>query len=511
MLFVELARTSEALAATRSRKNKVAILAELINALTAESKSRDVELVAATAWLSGEVRERRLGIGWASLRATPAPHQTPSLQIAEVAATFTQLDELAGAGSKAQRSDLLGTLFSRATEDEQRFLRGLLSGGLRQGALKALMIEAVAAVAKVPLADLRRAVMLARGDLAALTPQVIDHGTASLSAITLAVGQPIAPMLAKSATTVTEAMSKMHAVTIEAKLDGARIQVHRDGEQVAIYTRSLDDITARLPEVVEFTRTLTADRIILDGEAIALREDGRPQPFQVTASRFGSKTSVTTITPIFFDVLHLDGTDLSSAPTAERITALESVIGEDNRVARSVPPDAAAGESFYQAVLAKGHEGVVVKALDAPYEPGRRADAWVKVKPVRTLDLVVLAVEWGSGRRVGKLSNIHLGARNDEPAAKSEFVMIGKTFKGMTDAMLAWQTQRFAELAETPIEDWVVRLRPEQVVEIAFDGVQRSTRYPGGVALRFARVLRYRDDKAAEQADTISAVRELLL
>jgi DNA ligase-1 len=299
---------------------------------------------------------------------------------------------------------------------------------------------------------------------------------------------------------------------LEAKLDGARIQVHRSGDDVAIYTRTLDDVTARLPEIVEAVRALPVTSLVADGEAIALRPDGRPHPFQVTASRFGRRTDVETarvsipLHAFLFDVLHIDGTDLLDAPTADRLAALDAVVPETARVDRLVTADPVAAQAFLDATLERGHEGVMAKSLTAPYEAGRRGAGWLKVKPVHTLDLVVLAVEWGSGRRQGKLSNIHLGARDP---ATGGFVMLGKTFKGMTDSMLAWQTERFLALADGPTDAWVVHVRPEQVVEIAFDGIQGSSRYPGGMALRFARVLRYRDDKPATEADTIDTVRLL--
>jgi DNA ligase-1 len=336
----------------------------------------------------------------------------------------------------------------------------------------------------------------------------------ALAAIGLEVGRPIMPMLASSAPDVAAAMAGLSAdgaseVAVDAKLDGIRIQVHRDGDDVVVVTRSLDDITARLPEVVEVARSLSAERFVLDGEALALTDDGRPMAFQDTASRTAQDSGVA-VTPHFFDLLHLDGRDLLDAPGHERLDALDTLVPEQHRVRRLVTSSVQAADEFARATVAAGHEGVVLKDLSAPYAAGRRGSAWVKVKPVHTLDLVVLGVEWGSGRREGWLSNIHLGAR--DPSSETGFVMLGKTFKGMTDEMLAWQTERFTELAVSPAtvrEHYAVEVRPEQVVEIAFDGLQRSTRYPGGVALRFARVVRYRDDKTADEADTIETVRAL--
>ncbi|MGH3361628.1 MAG: ATP-dependent DNA ligase, partial [Nocardioides sp.] len=400
-------------------------------------------------------------------------------------------------------------LFGRATADEQAWLRGLVTGEVRQGALDALVQEGLAAAAGVPLTAVRRAAMMA-GSTTAIAGAALTGGVEALAGFGLEVGRPVSPMLASSAPDVGAALAKAGGgeVAVDTKLDGIRIQVHRSGDDVLVATRSLDDITARLPEVVAIARALPATSFVLDGEAIALDEDGRPRAFQETASRTAMERGVE-VTPYFFDVLHLDGADLLDSPGHERAAALERLVPERHRVARVVTDNPEVAEEFVAEVLAAGHEGVVVKNLAAPYDAGRRGSAWVKVKPVHTLDLVVLAVEWGSGRRQGWLSNIHLGARDPESGG---FVMLGKTFKGMTDAMLAWQTERFTELATSPVDrsSHVVEVRPEQVVEIAFDGVQRSSRYRGGVALRFARVVRYRDDKTAAEADTIDALQEML-
>jgi DNA ligase-1 len=348
----------------------------------------------------------------------------------------------------------------------------------------------------------RRAAML-RGDLPAVAATALREGAPGLEAIGLEVGRPVLPMLAGTAKDVADALARIAPAGVEWKLDGARVQVHRSGSDVGVFTRSLDDVTARVPELVAAARALPVSSIVLDGEAIALREDGRPHPFQVTASRFGSRgRSDVALTSLFFDVLHLDGEDLLDRPGAERAAALEAVVPDVARVPRVVADDPRQAEMALEAALARGHEGVVVKALDSPYLAGRRGAGWLKVKPVHTLDLVVLAVEHGSGRRRGWLSNLHLGARADDGEG---FVMLGKTFKGLTDEMLRWQTERLREL-EVSDDGWVVRVRPELVVEIAFDGVQTSPRYPGGVALRFARVLRHRPDKRAAEADTLSAV-----
>jgi DNA ligase 1 len=355
------------------------------------------------------------------------------------------------------------------------------------------------------------------GNLPAVAAAALSGSDAPLDSFTLRVGRPVGPMLAQTATSVTDALERHGGTTVfEAKLDGARVQIHRSADEVTVYTRSLDDVTARLPEVVAATLALPVTELIADGEAIALRPDNRPHRFQVTASRFGRSVDVAskksravaaqTLSVFFFDILHRDGVDLLDAPTTERLAALDALVPPRHRVDRLVTSDPAAAAAFLAVTLAAGHEGVMAKSPDAPYQAGRRGAGWLKVKPVHTLDLVVLAVEWGSGRRGGKLSNIHLGARDP---VTGEFIMVGKTFKGMTDAMLDWQTKRFGELATAGTDDYVVHVRPEQVVEIALDGVQKSTRYPGGLALRFARVVRYRDDKSPAEADTIDAVRAL--
>jgi DNA ligase-1 len=426
--------------------------------------------------------------------------------VGEVDTTFETIGAQAGPGSQGTRRSLLAGLFGRATPAEQRFLVGLLSGELRQGAQAGVMVDAVARAAAVPAAEVRRALLLA-GDLREVARVAMADGGPGLAGFHLVVGRPLAPMLAQTADSVASAMDRISPAAVEWKLDGVRVQVHRDGIDVAVFTRSLDDITARVPEVVDAALALPARSVVLDGEAIALDEAGRPRLFQATASRVGTKLERSRPGPrmplsaVFFDILHLDGEDLLDTPGRARHLALEEAVPEPARIRRVVAGDVAAAETAYAAALDMGHEGVVVKSLDVPYEAGRRGGGWLKVKPRHTLDLVVLAVEWGHGRRRGWLSNLHLGAR--DPAGG--FVMLGKTFKGLTDEMLDWQTARFLEL-EVDRDEWTVYLRPEQVVEVAFDGVQASPRYPGGVALRFARVLRYRDDKPAAEADTIDTV-----
>ena len=504
MLLHDLVATSQAVAATRSRKAKVAALATLL----ATAAPEEVETV--TAYLAGALRQRRTGLGWRGVSELPDPADSPTLEVGEVHETFDAIAAFAGSGSQAARAAAVMALFGRATADEQEWLRGLATGAVRQGALDALVQEAVAVASGVPLAAVRRAAMLA-GSTTRVSVAAMTGGPEALAGFGLEVGRPVLPMLASSAPDLTAAIAKAGGdrVAVDTKLDGIRIQVHRDGDDVLVATRSLDDITARLPEVVAIARALPADRFVLDGEALALDDTDRPRPFQETSSRTATALPGgrgVAVTPYFFDVLHLDGQDLLDSPTSERLAALERLVPAEHRVPRLLTDDAEAAADFLAAAIRSGHEGVVVKNLDAPYDAGRRGSAWVKVKPVHTLDLVVLAVEWGSGRRQGWLSNIHLGARDPE---SGELVMLGKTFKGMTDEMLAWQTERFTEL-EMHREGHTVHVRPEQVVEIAFDGVQRSSRYPGGVALRFARVVRYRHDKRAEEADTLATVRSFL-
>ena len=500
MLFSEVVRASQQVAATSARNGKVAVLAELL----AAAEPGEVDLLAHL--LAGRLRQRRTGIGWRSLTGFPAA-VSPTLTIAEVDETLEQLSGLSGAGSQLARQAGLAELMERATADEQRFLGGLIVGETRQGALEGVLLLAIAKGFAAPIGLVRRAAMLS-GSVPAAAGAAATGGSAALTELRLEVGRPVLPMLASSAPTVAEAFAKLgpDPVAVEAKLDGIRIQAHKRGDQVSLYSRSLDDITVRLPELAAAVAALGCRSCVLDGEALAVDADGRPRAFQETAARSASAADPAglALSAYFFDLLEADGEDLIDQPTAVRHARLADLVPDELRVERLVTADPAAAEAFSRRILAEGHEGVVIKALDLPYEAGRRGAGWIKVKPVLTLDLVVLAVEHGSGRRHGWLSNIHLGAR--DPAGG--FVMLGKTFKGMTDEMLAWQTARFSELM-TADDGWVVNLRPEQVVEIAFDGVQRSPRYPGGMALRFARVVRYRDDKSANEADTIDTVREL--
>ena len=403
-------------------------------------------------WLSGELPQRQIGVGWAALRSLPPPAQEPTLTVAAVDAAFTEIGAVAGKGSQARRAGLVADLFAAATEAEQTFLRRLLGGELRQGALVGVMADAVAKAAGIPAATVRRAAMLA-GDLPAVAAAALTGGEAALSEFTLRVGRPVGPMLAQTATGVAEALERLGGEAVfEAKLDGARVQIHRAGDDVSIYTRSLDDVTARLPEVVEATLALPVNDLIADAEAIALRADGRPHRFQVTASRFGRAAASRAAQPLsvfFFDVLHLDGVDLLDEPTSDRLSALDAIVPATQRVDRLDHLRCDGGPAVPGGDAGRRPRGCDGEIATAPYEAGRRGAGWLKVKPVHTLDLVVLAVEWGSGRRTGKLSNIHLGARDP---ATGGFVMLGKTFKGMTDAMLDWQTTRFTELADGPTD-----------------------------------------------------------
>jgi DNA ligase-1 len=512
MKLATLVATSAEVAATSRRLEKIAKLATLLSQLGAE------EAAIAVGFLIGWPRQGKIGAGWATVvkaSETPAAPDA-TLELRDVDEAFSALQQATGKGSATRRSELVRGLFARATPDEQKFLSALLTGEVRQGALEGVLLDAVAKAANVVPDKLRRAVMLA-GDLGQVASAVMVGGDAALATLAsyrLELFRPVQPMLADSADDVVEGMQTAGGgkVAIEWKLDGARIQVHRDNSRVAIYTRNLNDVTARLPEVVEAVLALSAQQLILDGEVIALAADSRPKSFQDTMSRFGRRLDVDRLraelplTPFFFDVLLHNGDETLDRPLEQRLAQLDRVLPEAMRVPRLVTDNADEARQFQDGALERGHEGVLVKSLAAPYAAGRRGSAWVKVKTARTLDLVVLAVEWGSGRRQGWLSNIWLGARDP---ATGGFVMLGKTFKGMTDELLEWQTKELLA-RETRREGHVVHVRPELVVEIAFNEVQRSSQYPGGVALRFARVKGYRPDKRPDEADTIDAVRAFL-
>jgi DNA ligase-1 len=502
--FADLVTTSAGVAATSKRLVKVDLLAAALRQLRDESPTA---IEAGAAYLAGELRQRQIGVGWAALRDLPAPAGEPMLTVAAVDDAFAAMGAQSGAGSQAKRRELVEALFSVATAEEQEFLARLIGGELRQGAQAGLLADAVARAAEVSPAQVRRALLLS-GDLKEVARAALTGGAGTLDGYGLRVGRGLAPMLAQAAPDLAGALAATGIpAAVDAKLDGVRIQVHRSGESVAVFTRSLDDVTARMPDVVAAVAALSVSRVVLDGEALALDAGGRPRPFQETSSAAATNAD-SGLRPYFFDLLHLDGVDLIDEPAADRWAALVATVPAGLLVSRAVVDSEEQAVAAFDAALAAGHEGVVVKSLSAAYDVGRRGAAWVKVKPRHTLDLVVLAVERGHGRRAGWLSNLHLGARDEEHGG---FVMLGKTFKGMTDEMLRWQTERLSALAVTPVapDDWVVQVRPELVVEIAFDGVQTSPRYPGGVALRFARVLRYREDKPAAEADTIAAVRAL--
>ncbi len=499
MLLSRVAETWERLRATRSRKAKIATVAELLAATDSPHVSTVV------AYLSGRLPQGRIGLGYATVGGVRAkPAASAELTVADVDTALGAITAASGPGSKGIKESVLAGLLERATEGEQDFLRGLLLGELRQGALEGIMADAVGAAAGIDPHLVRRALML-RGDLGAVAQEALSGDAAALEGFGLELFRPLQPMLAQTADDVTSALEKTGPAAIEYKVDGARAQVHRAGGRLAVYTRRLRDITDQVPDVVAAAAALEVDAIILDGEAIALDASGRPLPFQATMSRFSSEGNGGSLAVFFFDCLHLDGRDLIDLPGTKRWQALASVIPPPLTIPRIETDDAGRARDFLDEALGAGHEGVMVKALDAPYQAGRRGAAWLKVKPAHTLDLVVLAAEWGSGRRRGRLSNLHLGAR--DPAGGG-FVMLGKTFKGMTDEMLEWQTARFLEL-ETHREGHVVYVRPQQVVEVAFDGIQASPRYPAGMALRFARVKGYRHDKGPEEADTIDTVREI--
>ena len=502
--LADLVAASAEVAATRARTVKVRHLVDLLRTVP----STEAGIV--VGFLVGAPRQGRVGVGWSTLKsaADVTPASTPTLTVGDVDAALDRIQGTTGSGSAAARRAIVSGIFERATASEADFLRRLLMGDLRQGALEGVMADAIAAAAEVDAAVVCRAAMLA-GDLCRVAEVALRGGEQALAAVGLEVLRPVLPMLAATSATVADALEANGTSSVEWKLDGARVQAHRLGDEVRLYTRNLNEVTERLPAVVDIVRSFDVERVILDGEVYgsAVGED-KAGPFQETMSQFSRHQPApeTALAVRFFDILHLDGEDLIDLPLERRLTLLEQAVDEPHRVPGVITAEAGEAQAFADEAVALGHEGVMVKAVGSPYEAGRRGSAWRKVKPVRTFDLVVLGAEWGHGRRTGWLSNLHLGAR--DPGAGS-FVMVGKTFKGLTDVLLAWQTERLLEL-ETERQGITVFVRPELVVEIALDGVQRSPRYPGGVALRFARVKRYREDKAAADSDTIDAVRALL-
>ncbi|GAA1134616.1 MULTISPECIES: ATP-dependent DNA ligase [Microbacterium] len=505
MKLADVVDKTRTISATRSRLAKIDTLAALLAETEAE------ELPVLVGLLLAAPRQGRLGVGWRGIVTLEVTHAAAStLTILEVDGALDALASASGPGSATARNELLTALAARATPDEWDFLARSMLGELRTGALAGVLLDAIARASDRPPAAVRRAAMLS-GDLGVTAVIALTGTPDELDDVGLVVGRPVLPMLASTAATPTAALELTGESSVEYKLDGARIQVHRHGDEVGVFTRSLADITHRVPEIVEIVRGLPAHDLILDGETLALDEDGGPRPFQETMSRFGAEASRDlALRPWFFDLLHVDGRDLIDEPLSVRLAELDRV-AERWRMPGIVTGDADAAERLSRDALAAGHEGVVVKSIDSPYAAGRRGKSWVKVKPVLTYDLVVLAAEWGSGRRRGWLSNLHLGARDPdgEFGEPGGFVMVGKTFKGLTDELLRWQTETFPQHEERRTAS-AVFLRPELVVEIAIDGVQRSPRYPGGLALRFARVKGYRPDKTPEGADTIQTLRALL-
>ncbi|HLW13336.1 MAG TPA: ATP-dependent DNA ligase [Casimicrobiaceae bacterium] len=504
-LFAEIAGTSRRVSQTRSRNAKVTGLAACLR------KLEPAEIAIGAAYLAGETRQGRSGIGHALIRdaQSDAVSEAPSLTILDVDAALARIAATSGGGSKVERTALLSALLARATADERDFLLRLLVGELRQGALESLVTDAVAEAASLPAAMVRQAAMVADG-IASVAHAALTGGASGLAQYALLPMQPVAPMLAQPADDIADALRAFGTAAFEWKLDGARVQVHKRHDDVRIFTRNRNDVTGSAPEIVASLRAVPGQELILDGEAIALRANGAPQPFQVTMRRFGRTLDVPAmqaslpLSVFFSDCLRADGEAIVAAPASERFEALSRALPSGLIMPRIVTSDVVAAEAFYDDALRRGHEGVMAKSLSAPYEAGRRSPSWLKIKRLHTLDLVVLAAEWGHGRRKGWLSNLHLAARDDA----GEFVMLGKTFKGMTDDMLAWQTQAMLAL-ETRHDAWAVYLRPELVVEVAFNDLQASPRYPGGLALRFARVKRYRSDKRAEDADTMETVRAI--
>lgn len=509
-LLAELASASVRVGATSSRLVKVREIAGLLAKLSRE------EIAIGVTYLAGELPQGRMGVGYAALQtAAAAAGQRPEeamLTVGQADRHLTELASIRGSGSAVRRSAALSGLFSRATADERTFLFRLLVGELRQGALAGVMVDAIAAAAGVPVAEVRRAAMYAKS-LGEVALAALTQGAQGLGRFQLELFSPVAPMLAQTAADVDAALEELGGgeIALEWKLDGARVQAHKAGDEVRLYTRTLNEVTAALPEIVAAVRALPAHALVLDGEAIAYTASGRPHPFQITMRRFGRRLEVERLSaelPVrayFFDCLRLDDRSLADRPLRERSAALAAVSPEALRVPRIVTASAPEGRAFYEAALAAGHEGLMAKSLDSPYEAGNRGASWRKIKRAHTLDLVVLAAEWGHGRRTGKLSNLHLGALDP---ATGEYVMLGKTFKGLTDAMLEWQTRELLA-REAHRDRWTVYVRPELVVEIAFSDLQASSRYPGGMALRLARVKRYRNDKRAEEADDLEGARRI--
>ncbi len=505
VLLARIVDTSDRIASTSKRLEKIQLLAELLKQLTGD----EIEVV--VAYLSGRARQGRVGIGYGTIRdASSPPAVSASLEVSEIDRAFSEFAQTQGSGSSRRKVEIIRILLSRATEREQRFLMGLMMGELRQGALEGIMLEGLAKASGVALARVRRAVMLA-GDSAPVARELLERGEAGLAHYDVQLLRPVQPMLAQSAEDVAQALEELGEAALEWKLDGARVQVHKSGDDVVVFSRRLNEVTAAVPEIVEQVRELPARDLILDGEVISLQPDGRPQPFQITMRRFGRKLDVASfrhelpLTPYWFDLLFLDGGSLLDEPQSRRFAALARLAPTDSLMPHMVTGDPVRAENFLNEALGRGHEGIMAKAPGAVYAAGARGQSWLKVKQARTLDLVILAAEWGNGRRQGWLSNLHLGARDTE---KGGFAMLGKTFKGLTDEMLAWQTAELLRL-EIGRDSYTVHVEPTLVVEIAFNEIQVSPRYVSGLALRFARVKRYRADKTAAESDTFQTVKKM--
>jgi len=504
MLLRAVVDTSLRVGATSGRTEKIEVLADLLK----QANPEEVGIV--TAFLSGVTRQGRTGIGYATLRdAAASPVNAATMDIAEVDETLELLAKVQGRGSEQRKRDLLQSLFARATSAEQEFLMRLLLGELRQGALEGVMVDAISKATGVGIERIRRAVMMT-GNIALIAKAAL-HGGAALDQYHIQIFRPVKPMLAQTSEDAEAALGEFGESALEYKFDGARVQVHRSGEDVRVYTRALNDVTGAVPEVIEAVRRLPAREIVLDGEVISLTQEGRPQPFQITMRRFGRKLDVERIraelplTPVWFDALYLDGSALIDQPQARRFDVLTELSPPEHLIPHIVTASTEEAEQFLREALESGQEGIMAKARDSLYEAGARGQGWRKIKKVHTLDLVILAAEWGHGRRKGWLSNLHLGARD---AGRGGFAMLGKTFKGLTDEMLVWQTAELLKI-EAARDAYTVFVEPKLVAEIAFGDIQVSPRYPTGLALRFARVKRYRPDKSASEADTIEAVRKL--
>jgi DNA ligase 1 len=505
MLLADVVETSRRIASTTKRLEKTALLSALLRRLTPD------EVAIVVPFLSGAVRQGRIGIGYSRLRdALSPPASIPALQIAQVDRALDDFSAVKGPGSEQRRNEILRTLLAQATEPEQQFLAGLLGGEIRQGALEGIMIEAIAKAANIPAERIRRAAMLS-GSITATARAALEQGEPGLAAFDIQLFRPIQPMLAGSAEYPAEAVAELGNPALEWKLDGARIQAHKSGDQVAIYSRAMNDVSLAIPEVVDAIRALPANDLILDGEVLSLDANGRPQPFQVSMRRFGRKLDVASLmdelpmTPFWFDLLYLNGQPAIDQPQRDRFSELSRLVPANNLIPNTVAASPTDAQEFLDSAIAHGHEGIMAKARDAVYAAGARGQSWLKIKRARTLDLVILAAEWGNGRRQGWLSNLHLGARDTD---KGGFAMLGKTFKGLTDEMLRWQTEEFLKI-EIARDRHTVYLEPRIVAEIAFNEIQVSPRYPSGLALRFARVKRYRSDKPVSETDTYQTVKQL--